>query len=203
MFTYLKGHPEIFMPDYIKEPHFFSKDLHHFKWFTQSYRWITDFDQYMNFFKEARFSKIIGEASIFYLYSTCAAEEIYRFNPKAKILILLRRPTEMIYALYYQLMYLGIDKSSDFFCAYTKAHTPISSAKDSTKLIPYHNISKYFIQVRRYINTFPRDQIFIVYSDEFRAHTNEIYKDVLRFLKVNDSFHPNLKIINKNPVVSG
>ena len=68
----------------------------------------------MSLFAQVRDEKRVGEASVWYLYSKKAAKEIYEFNPKAQIIVMLRNPLEMIYSYYYQVSWTG-DEDIDTF----------------------------------------------------------------------------------------
>ena len=86
---YLAQHPDIFMsPD--KEPHFFSTDLlkegeelHGFPKYTR----YPSLERYHQLFAERGQAKIVGESSVFYLFSKNAAQEIYQYNPDTKIMV--------------------------------------------------------------------------------------------------------------------
>jgi len=84
MTEYLKQHPDIFIPEE-KEPHYFGSDL--------EYPRITKTEaQYLRLFSEAQDERRLGEASVWYLFSQRAAQEIYEFNPLSRIIIMLRTP---------------------------------------------------------------------------------------------------------------
>ena len=42
-------------------------------------------------FKDRGSASIVGESSVFYLFSKAAAKEIYDYNPEAKIIIMFER----------------------------------------------------------------------------------------------------------------
>ena len=80
---YLRKHPDVFMAR--KEMHHFGADLH---FGSQIFRrkegaYLAEFDAWNG-------QLLAGEASVWYLYSTQAAAEIKAFNPKARIIIMLR-----------------------------------------------------------------------------------------------------------------
>jgi len=60
MHTYLKQHPEIFMPEK-KESHFFSTDLN-------SPMFVRDKKIYLSLFSGVKDEKRVGECSVWYLY---------------------------------------------------------------------------------------------------------------------------------------
>ena len=102
LYEYLKVHPEIFMSAY-KEPHYFGSDLRgpRMEQFRGNDR------KYLSLFAAATNEKWVGEASIWYLYSQRAAQEIKAYDPNAAIIIMLRNPLEMGYSMFYQSSYTG------------------------------------------------------------------------------------------------
>ena len=103
--AYLDAHPEIFMSHY-KEPRFFGSDLRQRRRPTKS--------QYFSCFARARNEKRVGEASVLYLYSKCAAAEIKEFCPEARIIIMLRDPVEMLHSKHSQSIFSGNEVINDF-----------------------------------------------------------------------------------------
>jgi len=93
---YLHQHPDIFMAA--------PTEINHF---------IRDFDigpsqdeaWYLRHFEAAGDARVIGEKSVWHLFSKTAATDIKAFNPDARILIMLRNPVEMIHALHSQFLY--------------------------------------------------------------------------------------------------
>ena len=77
MYRYLGQHPEIFMP-VVKEPHFFGSDL-------LSSMHIRDKAAYRALFASRCNEPLVGEASVYYLYSRTAAHEIRAFNPHSSL----------------------------------------------------------------------------------------------------------------------
>ena len=109
MYTYLDAHP-VFMPDR-KEPHFFGSDLEHLPIDARSR------DEYLGLFAPAGDKKRIGEASVYYMISHTAAQEIAAFNPAAHIIIMLREPVDMLHSLYHHLLYSGSETEATFEAA--------------------------------------------------------------------------------------
>lgn len=116
MHEYLGQHPDIFMPK-VKESHHFATDLLPPNRPNSYYRSI---DNYLAIFKGARNEKIVGESSVFYLYSKTAAKNIYEFNKDSKILIMVRNPTEWLESYHSQLVYNGDEDILDL-CEALKA----------------------------------------------------------------------------------
>jgi len=93
---YLESHPDICFSS-AKEPHFFNTDF-------PGFRWANSLDEYLLFFNECEGTKVIGEASVQYLYSNDSAKNIAGISPSAKILIFLRSPSSFLRSYHNQLL---------------------------------------------------------------------------------------------------
>ncbi|MGC9332455.1 MAG: sulfotransferase domain-containing protein [Bacteroidales bacterium] len=200
MYTYLSQHPEIYMCP-VKEPNFFSEDVFCFN--SREQRSEAD---YLSLFQGVKDEKYIGEASSWYLYSQKAALKIKAFSPDGKIIIMLRNPVDMIYSLHSQLVYGGLEHITNFEKALEAESNrrkgldlPKYSIDGLTgKRLLYREIAQYSNQVKRYFDIFDRNNVHIIIYDDFRDNTVKIYKELLLFLDVSDSFIPEFKIYNTN-----
>ena len=198
MYTYLKQHPEIFMPR-IKELNFWGRDL------TFRFGRIKK-DEYLSLFHEVRNEKRVGEVCIWSLYSKSAPFEIKEFSPSAKIIVMLRNPVEMIYAMHSQFLFDGHEDIENFKDALEaeedrKRGLRIPKGCQLVEGLFYREVVKFSEQVKKYFDVFGRDNVHIIIFDDFKADTAGVYKDTLRFLDVDDSFEPEFKVINPNKVV--
>lgn len=201
MTRYLEAHPQVFVADR-KDLHFFGSDLQ----FTQ--RPPRELGEYLSHFREASPGQRRGEASVWYLASTQAAEEIHEHNPDMSIIIMLRNPVEMMHALYTQLRFNGLgDEDLPTFAEALAAeperaqgrrlppNTPLPSA------LLYRQAATFSQQVARYQAVFPPQQIHIILHDDLKADTTEAYRKTLAFLGVNSDFQPDLRPVNSNKQV--
>jgi hypothetical protein len=194
LYKYLGAHPEIFMPDDKKckwfrgkEPHFFGSDL------IPSYRAPARLtrSEYLALFKSAH-QKIRGEASVNYLMSTKAPEEIYAFNPDSKIIISLRNPIDQCYSLY-NLLSGSIDQKHvlNFEYAMEEENVAIAPQGWFTEEIFYKkNIKNLPMNIRRYQNQFGKDNVKIIIFDDLKQAPAKVYKEMLEFLGVDTHFAP-------------
>lgn len=195
MYEYLRQHPQVFMPN-IKEPYFFCPDLD-----IAAYRTIRERQRYLALFAGAGEAKRIGEASVWYLYSREAARRIHAFSPSARILIMLRNPVDMMYSLHGQFLKTLNEEIVDFEQALgaqparrrgravpPKAHFPQG--------LQYTDVARYTTQVKRYFDVFGRRQTQVISFDDFVRAPARVYRDVLRFLGVQDSFRPDFEVAN-------
>src|SRR3989442_777266 len=192
MYTYLREHPEIYMPA-LKEPHFFGADIRH--------PGRRSLEQYLSLFAQARDQKRLGEASISYLFSRCAAREIKDFNPSSRIIIMLRNPVDMMYSWHGQLLSTGIENVTDFESALNLEEkrrqglcVPDPSVTPQAYL--YRQLVRYSHQVQRYLDVFDRDRVHIIIFDDLKLDRSGVCRKTLRFLEVKSEFEPNLKVVN-------
>ena len=107
---YLRQHPGIFIPER-KELHHFGSDLRFFKSARPTH------GEYLANFAPAQPDQIAGEASVWYLFSQLAAQEIHDFCPAAKIIIMLRSPADMLHSLHSQYLFESNEDLADFAAA--------------------------------------------------------------------------------------
>lgn len=202
--SFLNQHPDVYMSA-LKEPSYFCKDFHresdaffrHRLFFE-----IREEQQYLELFSKAGNKKIIGESSaLVYLYSQVAAEEIFRFNPDAKIIIMLRNPADFLHSLHNQFIILGYEDVEDFKTALsseqerrTEKHIP--SGVRTPSFLYYSQWIKYAEQVKRYYEFFDPCQIKVIIFEDFKANNGRIYSEVSRFLDIDSDFIPEFTEVN-------
>lgn len=198
LYTYLKAHPDIYMP-YQKEPHHFATDL-----LAPSYARYRDRNAYLALFAEATRQRRVGEASVFYLYSRCAAQAIYDFDPDARIIIMLRSPAEMMYSFYHEQVFSGQEPLASFAEALAAEEGRKQGKNVPTDLLTpveclfYRDMARYTAQVRRYFDTFGREAVHVIIYDDFRADTAAAYRLTLEFLDVDPGFSADFRVINRS-----
>jgi len=193
LYEYLSRHPQIFMCP-VKEPNYFDKDLHY-----TSAR--LSHEEYLKLFKNAGAKKVIGEASIFYLYSSMACREIYKFNPEARIIIMLRNPVEMMYSLHGEHLFQGNEIEENFEKAIAleeerKKGRFVYEHTNPREGVYYKDIGSYTEQIKRYYDLFGKEKVMVVLLDDFKWDSDKSFKSILKFLQVDAGFNINLKVIN-------
>jgi Sulfotransferase domain len=194
MYEYLRAHPEIFMSP-IKELHYFSQDVF------DDYRPYgpKNLGEYLDCFKDARSQKRVGECSPTYLGSPAAPAGIKSFNPQARIVIMLRNPTEAMYALHNQHVWDTTESVLNFEAA-LEADRKWATSSRGRRLpgLSYRETVKYAEQVQRYFGVFGREKVFIIIYDDFSKSPKLVYRDTLCFLDVNPNFMPKLAVVNSS-----
>jgi len=176
LYEYLKKNPKIFMPSR-KEPHFFSPNIN------QQMQGvvipITNEKEYLALFKNAKNDQKIGESSVTYLTDPDSPSAIYKKNPNAKIIIILRNPIERTISDYLFQLNLGTEKQS-FEKAIERDLKNIEKVKKS-----FVKTSLYSQHLNNYFKIFPKNQIKILIFEDFIKNPQQSVYDILRFLGIN------------------
>lgn len=192
LFSYLKAHPDIAMSAY-KEPHYFGTDLVglQFELFRGKH------EQYLGLFNHAKNERMVGEASVYYLFSQQAAAEIHAFDPSAKIIIMLRSPIEVLESIYDQIQFTGDMAFPSFTAMWEQAHIYKNDpAAESRKRFLSGEGVLFSEQVARYLTYFPTEQVHVIVYDDFKQCVAQVYQSTLEFLGVDTQFQPEFKAIN-------
>ena len=193
---YLSEHPNIFISD-VKEPHYFADDL-------PKYRYVTNESDYLSMFDSANATNHrIGEASVFYLYSKVAIENIKKFDPNARIIVMLRNPLDMVCSMHSQLLYTRDETTAAFamawdLCGKRKQGQEIPTCCRDEKLLFYDEIGMLGAQVERLLNVFARDQVKIIFYDDFASNTTSVYQETLYFLGLPFDERSSFSVVNSN-----
>ncbi len=200
MNDYLGQHPEIFVPE-LKEIHYFGKDLD-----MRLARERDTLEDYIARFEGGEGAKRAGEASVWYIYSRTAAQEIKDFEPDARIIIMLRDPVEFMYSQHSQAMHnaLGDEDILDFAEALAAeedrfhGRRPVPPQTTMPDQVYYRRIARFTEQVQRYYDSFPRERVHVIVFDDFKADNLGTVQGTYRFLGVDPSFVPETPVINPN-----
>mgnify|MGYP000024875779 CR=1 FL=1 len=201
---YLDQHPDVFMSRTMKEPDYFCTDLT-----INEARRKRDLDSYLSLFAKAGHASRIGESSVWYLFSTVAARNIHRFDPAARIIIMLRNPIDAAYSLHGQFIWSCNEDILDFAQAIDaepdrRAGRRIPPTATSPDGLQYTRVFSFAEQVQRYLDVFGREQVKIIIFEDFVRSTPAVYRQTLQFLDVDDRFVPEFQVVNAaKPVALG
>ena len=189
---YLSSHPDVFFSA-IKEPHYFCDDL--------AWRTITTEEEYRRLFDLSESAKIVGEASSRYLLSNVAAKSIWRFNPEAKIIILVRDQEDCLPSLHNQGVFMTQECIEDFEVAWRLSSKRngrnVSRFCKERKFLDYKACGKFSEQVERYFDAFPEDQIRVFHFRDWSRNPRQIYVEILRFLDLEDDGRTDFPPVNE------
>lgn len=173
--TYLAQHPDIFVSG-IKEPAYYVKDAGYDDW-----------GEYLSLFA-GRKELVLCDASTGYLYENTTAKDIALNHPGARILIMLRNPIDMAFS-YWQYMQVDGNESCAFLESISDKQREIRrtdkfkhACKNWWCSYLYLERAMYFRQVKRYIDTFGRENVQIHIFEEFIKDPKETLQSILMFL---------------------
>jgi len=182
LYEYLRRHPEVFMSER-KEPCFLASDF-------ESPEYPESEEEYLALFAGADREKWVGEATTTYLLSQRAAAEIKRFSPEAKIIIMLRRPSDLIHSLHSQRLLEGSEDIADLEEALAAEPDRRAGRRLPRGLIYpkeyllYREFARFTPQVQRFFDAFGRGRVHVIFYDNFRADPAGQFKNVCDFLGV-------------------
>lgn len=190
--AWLAEHPEIFFSP-TKEPHFFNTDHR---------RFINTLQAYESLFAGASDShRAVGEASVWYMYSTAAVSNILAYNADARFIVMLRNPIEMAPSLHEELVFTGREDVKDFREAWTLQelrrngeHLPPMVWEP--KYVQYGALCSLGVQLDRVLQTVRRDRVKIILLEDLAARPSAIYRSVLEFLGVDDDHRQDFTVRN-------
>ena len=194
----LSQHPDIVISS-PKEPHYFSSDLG-----TGGYMPTSDADYHSYFFPHNKAEQEIwGEASVWNMYSDIALKRISAYNPKAKIIVLIRDPAKAAFSLHQQMIYQGHEDEKDFLKAWEQSDMrfrretfPISMDKDP-KLVAYKHAFDFIPQLQRIYKHFPDEAVKIIKQDVFLSHKTATLDNISAFIGASP-WNFNVKTVNKS-----
>ena len=196
LYEYLRRHPKIFMP-LKKRTSLFCKRF-------PNYPSVKNKNDYLKLFnKSTKEHLAIGEASVWYLYSDIAIKLIKEFNPDAKIIVMLRNPVDLAYAMHGQALYNHNENESNFEKAWElqskrQNHIDIPRRCRAHQILQYEKLASLGFQTERLLSIFDRKQVKFIIFEDFINHTQETYEETLEFLNVEKDGRTDFPIINES-----
>lgn len=199
LYNYIKQHPDIFMTK-VKEPMFFNNFNQNtdFKVLANKSKKVNSLLDYFSMFSSVKNESAIGEASPAYIYNENAPHLIKEHLPDVKIIAILRQPTDRAYSNFLHTKRADRENVNSFEQA-----IKIEKERISDNWSPlYHYIQKgfYSVQLKRYYNLFPKENIKVYLFEDVVKTPKETLKDIFKFLNVDE----NIEIdVSKKSNVSG
>jgi len=207
LYHYFRRHPKIFVPR-IKETHYFSDDLdvstfhkNYFNTINQNYvkelkenpeklihnshiSLKTDFDF---IFSEKKGEKKCGDMSNSYLHSKKAPQNLKKYNPRIKIICILRDPIERSISHHNMLLRHGLTNNSYMEDIEYELNGGIRNWGDEKP--PLLALGLYGKQLKRYMELFTSNQILIIEYSFYKSNQQTALNNIFSFLHL-----PSLKI---------
>lgn len=170
----LRAHPKVYSPR-IKEPFFFDKRAHGV--LTNA---ISEARQYHQLFAYTPYeAQAIGEASTTYLSSEKALRAIYRYNPEAKIVVMLRNPVTASISMYLQTKKGGkYERAATFEEAWRQS----INGENRPFIVNYPELFQIGRQLSMALSIFGRHQVKVILFDDLVANSGAVYLELLNYL---------------------
>jgi sulfotransferase family protein len=193
--SYLDSHHRVYMSK-PKEPHHFGRDIE------IRLRPYASLHAYMQLFTGVD-TQHVGDASVLYLYSRTAPDEILALNPDARIIIMLRDPLEMIPSLHCRNLMVNEDIPDLGKALEAETDRRQGRRIPSTCIAPlclqYTSLAKYSDHVLHYQQAFGRERVMCIFTEDLKTEPVEVYNRALAFLGLEGGHCPDFKIHNPDP----
>lgn len=174
--AYLRLHSQIEMPKKTKELHFFD---------TPRYA-LNHYSNYHASFSEKSVAPSIlrGECTPIYMYWYPSIDRIYDYNPKIKLILILRNPMERAWS-HWNMEYRRGDEKLGFSEAIRAEKKRLENSQHRQhRVYSYIDRGCYARQIKRIFNCFKKDQLYITKSEIFRMQPKKVLDEISDFLGV-------------------
>ena len=195
LYSYLSQHPCV-RAAVEKEVHFFDENFDKgLNWYRRFFPTLAHKVVDLTVKKKQRL--LTGEASPYYMFHPLAAKRIAAIIPKVKLVAMLRNPVTRAYSHYQHEVRAGDEHLPSFEEAIAREEERLQGEKEKILADEQYNSFNYrhysylargiyADQLENWFRFFPREQIFIIASEDFYANPASIYQETLRFLNLPD-----------------
>ena len=180
---YLRLHAEIGMPQK-KETHFFDK---HIKGLQGE---MIDQVYHNHFNLEDIGTRVVGEITPGYMYLPQVCERVYQYNPKLKLIAILRNPIDRAYSHWGMQKERGLETLSFDECIENEPQRLSQIIPKHRKKFAYLARGYYAEQLKRYFKLFAKDQFHIIKYEEFLTNQQKTLNGLFDFLNIDSSNYP-------------
>lgn len=180
---YLRLHPDVEMPDKIKELHFFDRP--------QNFSKGNNF--YLPYFSNADPTKKWGECTPIYCYWEGVIPDIFRYNPDTKLILILRNPIHRAFS-HWNMELTHKREHLSFYEALTEEKIRLSDMPHKQhRVYSYLDRGHYVSQIQNIFAHFNKESLLVLKMEEFiDSPQNELDK-ISDFLGI-PQFKTNIKI---------
>ena len=183
LWEYLSAHPQIGMSQ-PKEVHLFSAQAYSPDWSPAEIDRV-----YEPWFQHCTDASVLGEVTPIYMFLPEVAPELKRYNPRLKLIVLLRDSVERTISNYYMQRALGKEKLPISLALLAepwrlwRCQNPRGKGS-AYRFHSYRARSLYSGQLRNLFRCFDRDQVLVVSSAELLRNHCRTLRRVFTFLEV-------------------
>jgi len=181
--SFLRQHPQICMPNDLKEVHFFDRE--------EMFRGNKpDYDKYHAHFRPGPRHDIIGEASPIYMYWENAPARIWSYNPDMKWVVILRNPVDRAYSAWNMERQRGAEPLSFEEAVAQEPKRCRESLPLQHRIFSYTDRGFYTAQLRRLFHIFGTEKCLVLLNEDLQREHERILRTTFAFLGVDESVKP-------------
>ena len=173
---YLRQHPLLFLPE--------EKDFVVFM--DDQPANIPEADLWQ-FLRPARPGQLLGLSYVDLLYFPECPGRMHRYNPRLKLIAVLRDPVNRAYSNFRYNVAYGRETARSFEEALEREEERRGGSWRDKASRTYLSHGHYAEQLSRFLRFFPREQLHVVLSEELGGNPGEAVRSVFRFLDVDES----------------
>jgi hypothetical protein len=183
---YLRKHNNICMANR-KEVHFFDND----KLFTTE----PEYSDYHSYFSPKAEHDVFGEVTPIYMYWNDAPKRIFDYNPKMKLIVILRNPINRAFS-HWNMEKLRNNESRTFMEAIEHELSNVqTTGRCQDRILSYIDRGYYFRQLIRLWKYFPKNQVLVLDQSSLIDNLDGTMKTIYSFLEIdsNEKIHPKIE----------
>ncbi len=195
MSEYLRSHPQIFMSS-PKEPGFLADDI-------REIHAVDTMHEYLQLFQDSTEQhRAVGEASVWYLYSQPALNNIRKLNPDAKIIVMFRQPVEFLESYHAHMLFSLVEDEVEFERAWSLQDARakggnIPKTCRTPMMLQYDQLARFGSHLEKVYQIFPCEQVLCILFDDFISDPRSTYLNALMFLGLKDDGRSDFPILNE------
>jgi hypothetical protein len=192
LFNWLKYHPEVCTSS-IKETRFFLDKEYPV---SSKFRFEDGLEKYDTFFRHCNDLKIRLEATPDYLYSESTPFKIKDSLPNVGFIFILREPVSRLISWYRFSKQWNLIPENTSFEEYIKLNMNEGFKPQHLRALEQ---GRYFLYLKRYLDLFGKESVFIVFFEEISKNSLAIMKEICRFAGISENYYLNYDFKNVNP----
>lgn len=188
VYNWIAQHPDVCGPPSLKDYAFFVDD----GFYSQG------IEMFHNDYIEEGYKdqKIIIQGSVQYMFYQNAIDRLFEFDPDAKLIVVLRNPTERAFSAYKYAKKMTLEPFS-FSDALEKEEKRQQGDKQEKSELTYFSHGLYGKQLSYIFSKFKKSQVLVLFYENVKNNPREVAKKSFQFLGVDDSFIPEFKVLNR------
>lgn len=207
LYSYMAQHPQV-LPALKKEIYFFAERYPRgLRWYRSHFPTARERDRLS---KRLGLPVVTGESTPYYMYHPLAIQRIHSLLPEARLIVLLRNPTERAYSHYNHAIKRGEEPLDSFEAALDAEEARLAGEVERLVSEPgYHSYShkfqsymapgRYIEQLRIIEKHFPREKYLIMDCHQLYTDPQTSCDRVAGFLGLQPARIPDLAVRNATP----